>query len=257
MNHYKNIRNIIISSFWIAHLAMKRDYGKTFGGFVWLAIKPLPQVVVICIMMKNVAGFASKINNYLLFVYSSLMTWNMILAVIVGAIMKFKSNGLLKRSLLTKQNIILSHIIYHLIIYIIMLIPVIVYNIFCLNFYILLLPIYIIIVCTILFCITYSIAIIICYIPDIASMIEIVMSLAFWATPVLYTLESVSGIMYYIMKYNPLYIIKQPISVITYYQTSPTLSLNISLLVLTFLSIFIYYFINTSKLDKNVVYYID
>jgi ABC-type polysaccharide/polyol phosphate export permease len=88
-------------------------------------------------------------------------------------------------------------------------------------------------------------------------MIEIVMSLAFWATPVLYTLESVSGIMYYIMKYNPLYIIKQPISVITYYQTSPTLSLNISLLVLTFLSIFIYYFINTSKLDKNVVYYID
>jgi len=257
IKYYNNIKSIIISSLWIAYFGIKRDYGKTFGGMLWIILKPLPQVVIICTMMKNVAGFASGVKEYPVFIYSSLMTWNMILAIISGSVMRFKSNPLLKRSLVLKQNIILANIIYYMWIYIIMLIPVILYNVFYLNFYILLLPIYIAIICIILFCVTYSIAIIVCYIVDLASIIEIIMSLAFWATPILYTLESVSGKMYYVMKYNPFYILKQPITVITYYKTLPTLSLNISLLVLTFLSIFIYYFINTSKLSKNVVYYID
>jgi lipopolysaccharide transport system permease protein len=121
---------------------------------------------------------------------------------------------------------------------------------------ILFLPIYLIIITTIIGLISIILAYLTPFVADIRYLINLVLPLMLWITPITYPIETMSEKMQIFQKFlNPIYILINPMTNIVCFNKLPNLYSHLSLFGLLIIS-YIVYRIVYKYLDKKVIYYV-
>jgi len=198
-NYFELIQDLVKTDF-------KLKYQRSFFGFFWSFIKPLLMMSVLYVVFTFFMKI--KVESYILFLLLGVILWNYFADSTKDSMASLES----KKSIITKTKvplflIILSACIHNFITLIVNLI------IFFLIFLLLVKTIYISSLLVILFLIllfiqTLGISLII--IPlhskfgDFRHLWDIILQLGFWATPIVYTIDFVSGSWKNIILLNPI-----------------------------------------------------
>ncbi len=250
------IKQNIVNTFILFYIKLKGEYNMSIMGSFWLFIKPFLTTLTFAFVMSRIGNLSMK--EFFSFIAINLSTWIFISTVISMSSVLF----IAKRSLLINRKInhfliVMSFILKSLYIYLISMFLPIAISIFLgslkISFVLLAYIPYLLILVYILFCCAFIIACIYAYIEDIAYIIEISMPIMMWLTPVVYPIEKIPGLFIKIQMINPFYIMISPFISIFYKNQLPSLTENLSLLVLIILSTSIYFLVYKT-LYKKIIY---
>lgn len=224
---------------------VKKDIrGKYKGsvlGILWSFLNPLLQVVVYWIVFPYLFRAAS-IDNYLLYLVTGIIPWTFFTTVVNGGTMAMKANaGIIKKVYFPREILLISQILSGIVNF---LISCVIIVIFCfltgagLSYHIIFLPILVLIQSAFTLGIIFILSSLNVYIQDIEYIVQFILNMAFYGTPILYQLDMFSnaGILLKIIALNPMTILINGYRDIFYYhnwpQTKPLLAVAVLSLVL-------------------------
>lgn len=183
-------------------------YKGSFLGVLWTFLTPLLQVFVYYLVFPYL--MAGGMPNFLVYLITGIFPWNFFQSVVTGATGCIKANeGVVKKVYFPRKILVLSQVLSGLVNFFIaipiMLIFCIVYQI-PLTWYVLLVPIIGIIEALLIYGIGLILAAVNVYVQDVSSIIQFVLNLMFYGTPIVYALNVFpqDNILAYLIKANPL-----------------------------------------------------
>jgi ABC-type polysaccharide/polyol phosphate export permease len=238
------------------NLRLKSLYGNTKAGKIWIAIKPMIQISFMGYVFKNVINI--ECENYIAYISYNLMMLNFIsLALGESKILIFSNVSIISRFKIKKSIWAMVCVFNNLYIYIISLfaclLMVAVFDKVPLHWNMAFYPLYLLYACTVLFFVIQSIAVIYPYFKDLGFLIDNVLMISLWVTPIFYPIEKMPEMMFKLSYFNPFYILIAPITRLMHQGLLPTLSMHISMLVLLIVS-FVVFIIVQAKLEKRLIY---
>ncbi len=232
-------------------------YGRTFAGKIWIALKPMIQLV----FMGFVFGKIITINqeNHTAFIMYGFLLLNFITASLSSASGTISENIFItSRFNVSKNFFSVVNIYYNLYICFISFIPcallVAIFTNLPIHLNMIFAPFYLIYIVTTMFLVCASIAIIYPYFQDIKFLIEVTSMVSLWVTPIFYPMSQMPGWMFKLSYFNPFFILIAPFVRLMHEGLLPTMSMHISMLGLFVVSLLIY-IITQKKLSRNVIYY--
>lgn len=184
-------------------------YKGSFLGILWSFINPLLQVLVYAIVFPFLMRGAQG-DNYVIYLIAGLIPWTFFTTVINGGTTSIKANaGIIKKVYFPREILLISQVASGLINFLISCIIIIV---FCLifgvgiSYHIIIVPIIAIIQSILSLGIILILGAVNVYVQDMEYIIGFVLNMGFYATPIIYQLDLLSGagILYTLVSINPL-----------------------------------------------------
>ncbi len=241
----------------IARNYITRRYQGSYLGVVWTLLAPITQVAIYAFIMPKIMRFPSE--DYVPFLISSLLFWFFLSNIIPASSIALAENAsTITRCLVSKTIFPLAILVENL--YTLCIALFIGYTFSCFaygifSFKVLLLPFYLALVMMALAPVLIAISFITVYIKDFKEVVTIIMSFAFWATPVVYPIELFPEDKRFIFFFNPFYIMIKPISGLLYKGEIPSDMDMLRLFILIVVSITVSYAIYR-KLRRNFIFYL-
>ncbi len=236
--------------------SVKKDIGgkykHSFFGILWSFINPLLQIAVYAIIFPLI--IRNNIPNYTVFMVCGLIPWNFFSTTISRSTWVIVDNGNIVKKVYFPRailpfSLVLSETINFLISSIIMLTFTLAYGM-GVSKYILFYPILIIVQDVLMIGLSFIFSAITVYMRDIQHFIGVILQLLMYATPVVYSVETIPENFRWILKWNPMTYIIEGYRNILYNQTMPNMKM-IGIIFLIGLAVsFIGYFI-FQKLQKR------
>lgn len=236
--------------------SVKKDIGgkykHSFFGVLWSFINPLLQIAVYAIIFPLI--IRNNIENYTVFMVCGLIPWNFFSMVINRSTWVIVENGnILKKVYFPRAilpfSLVLSETINFLISSIIVFVFTIAYGM-GVSKYALLYPIIIIVQDVLMIGMGFILSAITVYMRDIQHFIGVILQLLMYATPVVYSIETIPENYRFILKYNPMTYIIEGYRDILYYQKMPDIKMLGILFVIGIVGSIVGYFI-FQKLQKR------
>ncbi|UNT95829.1 ABC transporter permease [Allobaculum mucilyticum] len=183
-------------------------YKGSFLGVLWTFLTPLLQVLVYYIVFPYL--MAGGMPNFLVYLITGIFPWNFFQTSIVGATGCIKANeGVVKKVYFPRKILVLSQILSGLVNYFIS-IPIML--IFCVVFHIpltwnvLWLPVIGLVEALFIYGCGLILAAINVYVQDVANIVQFLLNLAFYGTPIVYSLSLFpsKNILAVMIRLNPL-----------------------------------------------------
>ena len=245
----KNYREFLKSN-------VKKDvrgkYKGSFLGILWSFINPLLSVLVYAIVFPYIMRI--KVENYLIYLITGIIPWTFFTSSINMGITSVLSNAnMIKKVYFPRIILPISTVTSCLVNF---LISCIIILLFCLgsglgiSVNILLLPVVVIIQYVMLLGFTFILSAIEMYMRDIEHIVNFVLSMAFYVTPILYTPDIFPSKLSWVLKINPMAYLVNAYRSIFFYKEMPDL---VSLGIVSIFSVIIFiigYFI-FEKLQKG------
>ena len=224
--------------------SVKKDIGgkykHSFLGVLWSFINPLLQILVYALIFPLVMKNGGSYKDYTVFMVCGLIPWAYFTTVINRASFIMIENGnilkkvyfprsILPLSLLTSETI-------NFLVSCIIILAFIVIKGFGISKFILFFPLVLLIQYVLLLGIALIFSAVTVYMRDIQHFIGVVLQLLFYATPIVYSIDTIPENFRWILKWNPMTYIIEGYRAIFYNQTMPDLK---SLGVLGIISIII------------------
>ena len=218
--------------------SIKKDIGgkykHSFFGLLWSFINPLLQIVVYAIIFPLI--MRNNIPNYTVFMVCGLIPWNYFSVVINRASFTMIENGKKKKKVYFPREILpLSLVTSETINFLISTIIIIGFTLaygMGLTPYILLYPVVLLVQYILLLGISLIVSSITVYFRDLQHFIGVLLQLFFYATPIVYAVETIPENFRWILKINPMTYIIEGFRDIFYNQQMPDMkSLGIILLI--------------------------
>jgi len=257
------IKNTFLSKYYwqqcieVAKLSLEILYGKTILGKFWLTAKPLTQIIFIGFVFSKVMLVATP--NYPAFTMYNVLLMLFITTSINYSYTAITENiSILKRFNINKSLFTSSNVLQNLYIYLtsLTIIGGIIFIFGGLEFHLNMIfaPIYLlyIVIVLIITCCTFSI--IYPYLTDISFIIDTVLMIAMWVTPIFYPIEQMPIWMQKMSYFNPFFILIVPFTRLLHLGLLPTLNMHIAMFGLLFLVFMIFYIVR-KKLSRNIIYY--
>ena len=198
-------------------------YKHSFLGVLWSFINPLLQITVYAIIFPLIMGNSSQYKDYTVFMVCGLIPWNFFTAAINRSAYTMIENGnILKKVYFPREILPLSVVTsesINFLISCIIIIAFILFKGFGICKYILFFPIILAIQFLLLLGFGLILSSVTVYIRDLNHFIGIALQLLFYATPVVYSYETIPEQYRWILKYNPMTYIIEGYRDIFYYQT--------------------------------------
>lgn len=188
---------------------IRGKYKGSYLGILWSFLNPLLQVVVYWIVFPYLLRGAS-IPNYLLYLVTGIIPWTFFTNTVVGCTATIKGNGpLLKKVYFPREILILSQVLSGLINFFISCLIILIFAIITgagLSWYIVFTPFVAIIQCLLSLGLGFIFGAVNVYIQDLENIVPFVLNMAFYGTPILYSLEQFSstGLLAKLVQINPL-----------------------------------------------------
>lgn len=236
--------------------SVKKDIGgkykHSFLGVIWSFINPLLQILVYAIIFPLI--MRNQIENYTIFMVCGLIPWTYFATVLNRASFVIIENGniikkvyfpreILPLSLVTSETV--NFLISSLIILAFVLVKGTGINIYILTFPIVLVAQYILLIGFSLVLSSVTV-----YFRDLQHFIGVLLQLFFYATPIVYSIETIPEKFRWILKLNPMTYIIQGYRDIFYNKTIPDLK-NLGIIFLIGFIITIFGYCLFSKLQKR------
>lgn len=178
-------------------------------GVLWTFLNPLLQVFVYYIVFPYLMRGAA-IPNYLVYLITGLIPWTFFITTVTGGTTTIKANGgILKKVYFPRVILLISQVCSG---WVNFMISCIIILIFCLIFgvglsvQLLVVPLISVIEGLLVLGIILILSAINVYVQDVEYIVQFILNMMFYGTPVLYSLEQFSsaGILYKLIKLNPL-----------------------------------------------------
>jgi len=224
--------------------SVKKDIGgkykHSFLGVLWSFINPLLQILVYALIFPLVMKNGGSYKDYTVFMVCGLIPWAYFTIVINRASFIMIENGnILKKVYFPRSilplSLVTSETINFLVSCIIILAFIVIKG-FGISKFILFFPLVLLIQYVLLLGIALIFSAITVYMRDIQHFIGVVLQLLFYATPIVYSIDTIPENFRWILKWNPMTYIIEGYRAIFYNQTMPDLK---SLGVLGIISIII------------------
>lgn len=218
--------------------SVKKDIGgkykHSFLGVLWSFVNPLLQIIVYAIIFPLI--MRSNIEYYVVFMVCGLIPWNYFSTVINRASFTMIENGnILKKVYFPREilplSVVTSETITFLISSIIIVCFVLGYGL-GITINIVFYPILLFVQFVLLLGISLFVSSITVYFRDLQHFIGVLLQLFFYATPIVYAVESIPENFQWILKYNPMTYIIEGYRDIFYYQTMPEIGTLLIVLVI-------------------------
>ncbi len=199
----------------IAIANMKARYRKTFAGFVWVILNPLIMFTIQNLLFSRVLN--TKIENYSIFLMGGLIPWMFCAQCIDMTISIFSTNSShLKLLQVNPLVIILGQIIDNSINFIIILVILYIFSVLYLgnsgfDSGLLTLPLSVLVMTFGVFAISFILAIINVFFRDTRYLVNVIINLMFFLTPIFYSESLVPQEIKWISKLNIIYLLIIPI----------------------------------------------
>lgn len=207
---------------------VKRDlrgrYKGSVLGFFWNLINPLCQIIVYILVFSNI--FRSGIENYYLFLVIGMMPWLFFSdSMVQGASCVVAQSNMTKKIYFPREILTISTVTSRFINMLITFCIVFVLIIFSgigFNFKAL---VYLPLILIMEYCLTLGIALLLSainvYFRDVEHITGVLMMAMVWITPVMYTADMATGIVYKIIRLNPMTPIIESYKEILFYKVIP------------------------------------
>ena len=224
--------------------SVKKDIGgkykHSFLGVLWSFINPLLQILVYALIFPLVMKNGGSYKDYTVFMVCGLIPWAYFTTVINRASFIMIENGnILKKVYFPRSilplSLVTSETINFLVSCIIILAFIVIKG-FGISKFILFFPLVLLIQYILLLGIALIFSAVTVYMRDIQHFIGVVLQLLFYATPIVYSIDTIPENFRWILKWNPMTYIIEGYRAIFYNQTMPDLK---SLGVLGIISIII------------------
>ena len=224
--------------------SVKKDIGgkykHSFLGVLWSFINPLLQILVYALIFPLVMKNGGSYKDYTVFMVCGLIPWAYFTTVINRASFIMIENGnILKKVYFPRSilplSLVTSETINFLVSCIIILAFILIKG-FGISKFILFFPLVLLIQYVLLLGIALIFSAVTVYMRDIQHFIGVVLQLLFYATPIVYSIDTIPENFRWILKWNPMTYIIEGYRAIFYNQTMPDLK---SLGVLGIISIII------------------
>ena len=218
--------------------SVKKDVGgkykHSFLGVLWSFVNPLLQIIVYAIIFPLI--MRSNIEYYVVFMVCGLIPWNYFSTVINRASFTMIENeNILKKVYFPREilplSVVTSETITFLISSIIIVCFVLGYGL-GITINIVFYPILLFVHFVLLLGISLFVSSITVYFRDLQHFIGVLLQLFFYATPIVYSVESIPENFQWILKYNPMTYIIEGYRDIFYYQTMPEIGTLLIVLVI-------------------------
>lgn len=245
MNVFKNLYNYRE----LIKTSVKKDIGgkykNSFLGILWSFVNPLLQIAVYAIIFPLI--MKNNIPNYTVFMVCGLIPWNYFSTVINRASFTIIENGnIIKKVYFPREILPLSLVISETINFFISTIIIIGFILgykMGITKYILLYPLVLLIQYIMLLGISLIVSSVTVYFRDLQHFIGVLLQLFFYATPIVYSLETIPENFRWILKINPMTYIIEGFRDIFYYQKMPDIKMLCVILIISIILCVIGYMI--------------
>ena len=252
MNIVKNLYNYRE----LIKTSVKKDIGgkykHSFLGVLWSFINPLLQIAVYAIIFPLI--MKNNIPNYTVFMVCGLIPWNYFATVINRASFTFIENGnIIKKVYFPREILPLSLVTSETINFLISTIIIICFTLaygMGLTKYVLLYPLVLLVQYILLLGISLIVSSVTVYFRDLQHFIGVLLQLFFYATPIVYSVETIPENFRWILKINPMTYIIEGFRDIFYYHQIPDVKMLGIVLVIGILLCIVGYLI-FNKLQKK------
>lgn len=252
MNIFKNLYNYRE----LIKTSVKKDIGgkykHSFLGVLWSFINPLLQIAVYAIIFPLI--MKNNIPNYTVFMVCGLIPWNYFATVINRASFTFIENGnIIKKVYFPREILPLSLVTSETINFLISTIIIICFTLaygMGLTKYVLLYPLVLLVQYILLLGISLIVSSVTVYFRDLQHFIGVLLQLFFYATPIVYSVETIPENFRWILKINPMTYIIEGFRDIFYYHQIPNVKMLGIVLVIGILLCIVGYLI-FNKLQKK------
>lgn len=231
---------------------IRGKYKGSFLGVLWSFINPLLSVLVYAIVFPYIMKV--KVENYLIYLITGIIPWTFFTSSInMGMISVLSNANMIKKVYFPRIILPISSVTSCLVNF---LISCIIILLFCIcsglgfSIYLLWLPLIVIIQYIMLLGFTFILSSIEMYMRDIEHIVNFILSMAFYVTPILYTPDIFPNNLAWVLKLNPMAYLVNAYRSVFFYQEMPDI---MGLVVVSIFSIVIFsvgYFI-FEKLQKG------
>lgn len=245
----KNYREFLKSN-------VKKDirgkYKGSFLGVLWSFINPLLSVLVYAIVFPYIMKI--KVENYLIYLITGIIPWTFFTSSINMGIISILSNAdIIKKVYFPRIILPISTVTSCLVNF---LISCVIILLFCigsglgLSIHLLWLPIIAIIQYVMLLGFTFILSAIEMYMRDIEHIVNFILSMAFYVTPILYTPDIFPENLSWVLKINPMAYLVNAYRSIFFYQEMPDL-MGVGIVSIFSIAIFFVGYFIFEKLQKG------
>ena len=220
MNLFKNLYNYRELLKTSVKKEVRSKYKNSFLGVVWSFLNPLLQIVVYAIIFSLI--LKNKQENYAIFLCCGIIPWTFFsISINRSAFIMIENGNIIKKVYFPREiipiSVVLAETINFLISTLIILGFVIIGGI-GITKYLLFYPIILIAQYLVIISIAFVVSSICVYFRDLQHFIGIILQLLFYATPIVYSQDSIPGEYQWILKINPMTYIINAYRDIFYYQ---------------------------------------
>lgn len=252
MNIFKNLYNYRE----LIKTSIKKDIGgkykHSFLGVLWSFINPLLQITVYAIIFPLI--MRNNIPNYTVFMVCGLIPWNYFSIVINRASFSIVQDAnIIKKVYFPREILPLSLVTSETVNFLISTIIIICFTLaygMGLTKYVLLYPLILLVQYVLLLGISFIVSSVTVYFRDLQHFIGVLLQLFFYATPIVYAVETIPENFRWILKANPMTYIIESFRDIFYYQKMPDIKILLTVLIIGILLCILGYFI-FNKLQKK------
>lgn len=238
--------------------SVKKDIGgkykHSFLGVLWSFINPLLQILVYALIFPLVMKNGGSYKDYTVFMVCGLIPWAYFTTVINRASFIMIENGnILKKVYFPRSILPLSLVTSETINFLvscIIILAFIVFKGFGISKFILFFPLVLLIQYVLLLGIALIFSAVTVYMRDIQHFIGVVLQLLFYATPIVYSIDTIPEGFRWILKWNPMTYIIEGYRAIFYNQTMPDLK-SLGILGVISIVILIVGYLLFNKLQKR------
>ena len=220
---------------------VRSKYKNSFLGVVWSFFNPLLQIVVYAVIFSLI--LKNKQENYTIFLCCGIIPWTFFsIAVNKSAFVIIENGNIIKKVYFPREIIPISVVTAETINFLISTIIIIGFVIIGgigISKYILFYPIILIAQYLIILAISFIVSSICVFFRDLQHFIGIILQLLFYATPIVYSQDSIPFGFQWILKYNPMTYIINAYRDIFYYKQSIQIQPIIFMLFLGATSVFV------------------
>lgn len=205
---------------------IRGKYKGSFLGVVWSFLNPLLSVLVYAIVFPYIMRV--KVDNYLIYLITGIIPWTFFTTAInMGMNSILFNSEIIKKVYFPRIILPISSVTSCLVNFLISCIIILIFLIFSgvgLSIYLLWLPVVALIQYLLLLGFTFILSAIEIFVRDIEHIVNFILSMAFYVTPLLYTPDFVPDNLQWILKLNPMAYLVDAYRSIFLYQQNPSFS---------------------------------
>ena len=231
---------------------IRGKYKGSFLGVLWSFINPLLSVIVYAIVFHYIMKF--NIEHYLIYLISGIIPWTFFTTSLNSGMNSILFNAnIIKKVYFPREILPISSVTSALINFFISCLIILLFAIFSgvgISINLVYLPIIVIIQYILCLGIVFILSAIEIYVKDIEHIINFLVSMLFYITPILYTPDYVPENMQYLLSFNPMSYLIEAYHDIFYYKKTPDFS-SLGIVFLISILIFIIGYNIFKKLQKG------